>query len=598
MKLRTSYFNRTVLLKDITRFAPVWGLYTIFLLLFLLLTQVGQNGAEFANHLTYIIPGTSWLNLIYAAICATLLFGDLFNTRMCNALHAMPMRREGWFLTHMTSGLLFAAVPNVLVTLISCVFLQEYFYMGLIWLAVCMLEYLFFFGMAVFSVMCVGNRLAMFVIYGLINTFATLCSWITQLLYMPLLFGLQLDTAPFEWLTPCAQLPMLDYVEADYGKIRGFVWGGFIPEDWVYLYILAAVGVVLLGLALLLYRRRHLEWAGDFITLKPVRVLFLLIYAILAGTLLYALAEAFGIIFFHPILVVGLLIGFFTGKMLLDRTVRVFSRKNWLTFLVLAGAVILTLVVTRLDPLGLTRYIPRTEQIQSAHIYSDSDEYSFTGAMGGPLEYTEEADINYVRTLHQLVLDNRAYADHGRICNITVRYTLKDGTALTRYYKIPNTDALSDAFKELFTSPEYILQTHDWEETVAGLNMIEVNLHNIEEYSHITGLEHSIYHITKPEDIRALMDAVYQDCLEGNMAQGWHYHQEEAVVASFWLGTPVTDDNYWSTGFEINGQVYNSMWFRDLHIYSNCTHTITFLEEHLTSAQTGVSNGATLIPPG
>ena len=596
MKLRTSYFNGTVLRKDITRFAPVWGLYTIFLMLFLLLTQVGQNGAEFANDLTDIIPGISWLNLIYAAICATLLLGDLFNTRMCNALHAMPMRREGWFLTHMTSGLLFAAVPNLLVTLLSFVFLQEYFYMGLIWLAVCMLEYLFFFGVAVFSVMCAGNRLAMFVIYGLINTFATLCSWITQLLYMPLLFGLQLDTAPFEWLTPCAQLPMLDYVEADYDKIRGFVWGGFIPEDWVYLYILAAVGVVLLGLALLLYRRRHLEWAGDFITLKPVRILFLLIYAILAGTLLYALADAFGIIFFHPILVVGLLIGFFTGKMLLDRTVRVFSRKNWLTFLVLAGVVAVSLVVTRLDPLGLTRYIPRTGQIQSAQIYSNSDEYSFTGAMGGPLEYTEEAEIDYVRSMHQLILDNRIYG--GQLCEITVQYTLKNGATVTRYYEVPSSAATADAFKALFTSPEYILQTYDWEKTVAGLNAVEIELYNIEKYSHISGLEKGSYYLTEPEDIKALMDAVYQDCLEGNMAQNWYHHQAEEIVANLWLGVPINDEDRWHQVIETNGQFYKSQLFRNLQIYSECTHTVAFLEEYLLSAQTGSSYYSGVALPG
>ena len=33
MKLRTSFFNGTVLRKDITRFAPVWGLYSIFTLM-------------------------------------------------------------------------------------------------------------------------------------------------------------------------------------------------------------------------------------------------------------------------------------------------------------------------------------------------------------------------------------------------------------------------------------------------------------------------------------------------------------------------------------------------------------------------------------
>ena len=33
MKSRTSFFNPTVLKKDITRFAPLWGLYTVFMLL-------------------------------------------------------------------------------------------------------------------------------------------------------------------------------------------------------------------------------------------------------------------------------------------------------------------------------------------------------------------------------------------------------------------------------------------------------------------------------------------------------------------------------------------------------------------------------------
>ena len=41
MKSRTSFFNFTVLRKDITRYAPVWGLYAIGLLLFLLIPNLG-----------------------------------------------------------------------------------------------------------------------------------------------------------------------------------------------------------------------------------------------------------------------------------------------------------------------------------------------------------------------------------------------------------------------------------------------------------------------------------------------------------------------------------------------------------------------------
>ena len=50
MKLRTSYFNSTVLKKDITRFAPVWGLYTLFMLMVVFLLNENYSDAErFAN---------------------------------------------------------------------------------------------------------------------------------------------------------------------------------------------------------------------------------------------------------------------------------------------------------------------------------------------------------------------------------------------------------------------------------------------------------------------------------------------------------------------------------------------------------------------
>ena len=51
-------------------------------------------------------------------LTAQLLFGDLYHSRLCNALHAMPVTREGWFLTHSAAGLAFYAyiVPFLIST--------------------------------------------------------------------------------------------------------------------------------------------------------------------------------------------------------------------------------------------------------------------------------------------------------------------------------------------------------------------------------------------------------------------------------------------------------------------------------------------------
>ena len=109
MKSRTSFFDRTVLKKDITRFAPLWALYLIGGLMIAI--SSGISGDE----LNEVLGGLGIVSFSYAILVAQLLFGDLFNTRLCNALHAMPLRREGWFFTHVIAGILFSLVPNLLI---------------------------------------------------------------------------------------------------------------------------------------------------------------------------------------------------------------------------------------------------------------------------------------------------------------------------------------------------------------------------------------------------------------------------------------------------------------------------------------------------
>ena len=116
MKSRTSFFNLTVFRKDITRFAPAWGLYLVGMLM-LVPSFAGGFGYSMGGiaYFGRTIGVLSVVNILYAFVCAALLFGDLFNARLCNALHAMPMRREGWFLTHLARGMLVSMVPNLVV---------------------------------------------------------------------------------------------------------------------------------------------------------------------------------------------------------------------------------------------------------------------------------------------------------------------------------------------------------------------------------------------------------------------------------------------------------------------------------------------------
>ena len=104
MKSRTSFFNKAVFRKDLTRFAPAWGACLILMLL-ALISMADRSYAYYRlQNVRDSILLMGWLNLIYGAVVAQLLFGDLFNSRSCNALHALLVRRECWFGTHVEIG--------------------------------------------------------------------------------------------------------------------------------------------------------------------------------------------------------------------------------------------------------------------------------------------------------------------------------------------------------------------------------------------------------------------------------------------------------------------------------------------------------------
>ena len=207
MKSRTSFFDQTVLKKDITRFAPLWGLYLIGGLLVAFTSAIGHGHSYYlAENLSACIGPMSIISLCFAALAAQLLFGDLFNTRLCNALHAMPLRREGWFFTHVTAGLLFYLVPNAIISLALMLFLGKFWYASLLWLLGMTLHYLFFFGLAVFCMMLTGNRFASAAVYAIINFFSMLVMWFSSTVFGPLMYGVVIRTEGFAPYSPVVEL--------------------------------------------------------------------------------------------------------------------------------------------------------------------------------------------------------------------------------------------------------------------------------------------------------------------------------------------------------------------------------------------------------
>lgn len=467
MKLRTSFFNPTVAWKNITRFRPVWALYFVYLfMVYLTIGLVGEDGGLLSS---YTIPAAmGFVNFVYGAICASTLFGDLFHTRSCFALHAMPLRREGWFLTNTFSGILFCAVPNTIIAVMALPLLGKFWYLSPVWLVLSTGQFLFFFAFAIFCVMCAGRRFAMMLTYGILNFLSLILYGIGTLWFTPLLRGIIWSTTPVyaicEALCPVVKLTGAEYVIMETDDLSAY--GTFLdiaPEGLITTGIFAAVGLVFLGIALLIYRRRQLECAGDFLVWKPIVPVFLLTYTFSIGAIFYLTASWFSAI-------LGIAVGFFTGMMLLHRTVRVFRFRNFLKLGALISLLFLSMGMVKLDLPGIVRYVPDSAQVVSVQL-SEGSRYNDNPT----ITYTQSQDIEAVTRMHKALtqLSDPASDDYNYMTQ-HLTYVLKDGTVVEREYTTSITPAFQDATSEIMSDWRYVLGTHDTEQFKKKLIEVEI----------------------------------------------------------------------------------------------------------------------------
>lgn len=561
MKLRTSYFNSEVLRKDITRFAPLWGLYTVFMLLFLVVMWSDYDSpARFARNADSIMVTMGAVNCGYAGLAALCLFGDLFKARLTNALHALPLRREGWFLTHLAAGMLFCAVPNALGAVLSAAMLGQFGFLAYVWLGLMLLQYICFFGIGVFSVMCAGNGLGAAAVYGLINFLSVLVLWLVKCFYEPVLFGVTIQTATLTRLSPVIGFCTQNYVEYDYAyEANRYIFGGFIGESWLYVLFAVLSGAGLLVAALFMYRRRNLESAGDFIAFRPAAPVFLVLYSLCVGAMLYVVGEAMGDAGMETLLlIIGLTIGWFTGLMLLHRKVNVFRVKTFAGLGVLVFAFYLSVSVMWLDPIGITRYVPKADQVHAVMVAPYGSDYYYRE---NAAVVTEPAQIEKLTQIHQDLVD--AGVENREYPMFRLNYTMNTGVVVERtYYLDPNSEH-GQWMKNIYSSMTTVLGGDNLERLQQTARFIEVYSYTDKS---IPEWEGKTYFEVEHQDYAGLLNAIAMDCEAGNMTQIWDYHQDEELVAN------------------LNIQ-FGSGSFRDVQVYESCIYTTNYLKNLAANAE-------------
>lgn len=612
MQSKTSFFNKTVFRKNLTRFAPVWGVYTLCLILGILLMY--SNGGtmkhfHFAHNMLELANIMGIVNLGYAFLVAQLLFGDLYNSRMCNMLHAFPLRREGWFVTNILSGLTFSVVPTAVMAFLSMPLLMGSIFEGawtLSWwvFLASNLQFLCFFGLAAFSAMCVGNRFTMTAGYGLLNAGAYILYWLIDTVYTPMLYGVITPTALAENLTPIQHMTNHPFFETEsnlsnlrdaFGdKLLGATASFTLTDEWWRLWVLAAVGIAFAVVALLLYRKRDLECAGDAVAFPALVPVFQVLCAIfVACAAQFFLYEFMGLRDpNYPILGVGLTVGWFIGKMLLERSTSVFRLKNWYGLGALAAVLAVTLVGTYFDVLHIEERMPAPDRIEKVQFSCSNSSY---------LE--EEEDIQTILQLHKLALEDRAESSGSYVLGsngqwipyvdtlsdvieeededqpfryavrCSLRYELKNGNTVRREYNIWVDSPAGEIAEDILNRWEFV---EGYKILVGDKSVDRLEL----VLADFQGIGHSYYEGTLPAELKtreaaeSFLEAVKADCAAGNMAQHDYFHTGMLRV---------TNKRYEKGYVDISGLwVYldgkNYSW--DILVCPDSENTIRWLEDH------------------
>lgn len=602
MKSRTSSSNWTVFKKDITRFAPVWIVYTLCLLMGLLLLAEDMDYWTTAN-IGYSLTIMGAVTCGYGLLTAQLLFGDLFNTRMCNALHAMPVRRESWFGIHVICGILFHLVPSIVFTVVAIPVVQMSYVINawqvpLYWFLGTNLQYLFFFSLAVFCVMCTGNRFAMAVVYGIVNVASILVYFLVSSVYAPLLRGVQVMSDVFEDLSPLfgtiSGMPV-DVKHIKDGEtinaegLREVIYHGEIKLDsaeWTYLAILAVLGVVLMAAALQMYRKRKLECAGDFAAFGSLNHVFQVLISLTGMAGLTTLVNGFfdmkeGTVV-YIVAAVGLVVGWFAGRMLMERTTRVFRGKNFLDMAAMIAAVALSLGLTILDPFGIEAWVPEAEELKSAQLrlsYNPSVELEDEEALEDIIAIHEKGlelgldgavtAVNAPPAIYETGME--LVEEEGRKAYyVSIIYEKANGRHAQREYYIWLDDPVTDLVRKHCSTLEQVMHIYVGENE----RLTEAQLRNAVQSGGAQSI--TISNIAVPvafyteENLNALMDAIAADCEAGTLVQNSTLHD----------GYIIDEQDTQLKGISLNFSPKNTDlgYYFSIDVYADSENTLAWIE--------------------
>lgn len=526
MKSKISFFNAGIFKSMLKRFWPLWTAYFAvwFMCLPLPLLVARLQGVK-ESAVTVVtaamktsVEASVVSGFLMGILAAMAVFGFLYNSRSCGMIASTPVRREAVFCSAYLAGALpvlaanlFIAVLNWLFTLSSGIEGACIFKMNAILFAVNSMEFLIFFSISAFIAMLTANIVALPVLYLIFNFVFLGMEYVVRMLYGMFIFGYSdHPDCVLEFMSP------LIYLFTRIGINVNISTGSAAVSltNWSALlgYIIAAV--VFSVTALLLYRKRRMESAGDVIAVNSLRPVFKfcvtacaalcfgLLFFVIISTLFTSLSMSMLVL--SAGLIIGAFIGYFASEMLLKKSFHVF-KGSWKGFVITAVLCIVFAFVCVTDLFDLSSQLPDADDIEAISCNSE----------GRGVDIKNRSDIEALLKVNKAIIADRDKyeglddTDFENTGYVSIRYKLKDGRVICRGYTLLIDDNYK-AYYEVLSSENIVKDIFTPEVPVTVQNVYDASF----EYPSSTG-EMNTISLTPEQAVDFYDNALMKDIESG-----------------------------------------------------------------------------------
>lgn len=439
MPSERTFFNKAIYKRALSRFWLIGAAYAAVLCFLTLMCgrYFNFDTKEIAEYVSYsILSNLTRREIVAAAVAAVVMaiavYAWMFRKTSAAYIAALPVTREALLISSLLAGLTLLILPCIIAMLVS---LLLYGGAGPLWTpyllcsaAAVVLMNIAFFGLASFCTVFTGNAAvlpALYVIalYGFVGI-----EVVTRYIAEFLLFGVRGTGWELAVLSPVYYFSN-NYVGS---------YSQMLPLSATY----AAAGVILAGLAVIFFRHRRMEAAGETVAVPALRPLFRWGLAAVGalGMALLILKTVFNVgshaaendgtparvAILLLAMLFGAAVGWFGADALMRKTLRVFDR-HWKGLGVFCALLCALVVVTELDVFGVERYQPDVDEIGYAAVYGWG-EYDETRIM-------QPENIEKLLSLQKDIIANKkAYENQNGIDTfpLTIEYYGTDGKLLAR----------------------------------------------------------------------------------------------------------------------------------------------------------------------